>query len=89
MNTGVSSLSLLQQILLTQESNWGLLHFRWILYQVNYEGSTYIGKGKHIHRGRETHNFNLLYPFCANREKTWELLVKFNLRVKVHQKTET
>jgi len=89
MNTGVSSLSLLQQILPTQESNWGLLHFRWILYQVNYEGSTYIGEGNHIHRGRETHNFNLLYPFCANREKTWELLVKFNPGVKVHQKTET
>ena len=56
---------------------------------MNYEGSTYIGEGNHIHRGRETHNFNLLYPFCANREKTWELLVKFNPRVKVHQKTET
>ena len=27
-NTGVGSLSLLQQILLTQESNWGLLHCR-------------------------------------------------------------
>ena len=25
-NTGVGSLSLLQQILLTQESNWGLMH---------------------------------------------------------------
>ena len=31
-NTGVGSLSLLQQIFLTQESNWGLLHCRWILY---------------------------------------------------------
>ena len=30
-NTGVGSLSLLQQIFLTQESNWGLLHCRWIL----------------------------------------------------------
>ena len=37
--TGVSSLSLLQQIFLTQESNWGLLHCRWILYQLNYPGS--------------------------------------------------
>ena len=33
------SLSLLQQIFLTQESNWGLLHCRWILYQLSYEGS--------------------------------------------------
>ena len=32
-NTGVGSLSLLQGIFLTQESNWGLLHCRWILYQ--------------------------------------------------------
>ena len=33
-DTGVGSLSLLQQIFLTQESNWGLLHCRWILYQI-------------------------------------------------------
>ena len=35
-NTGVGSLSLLQQIFLTQESNWGLLHHRQILYQLSY-----------------------------------------------------
>ena len=38
-NTGVGSLSLLQQIFLTQESNPGLLHCRWILYQLSYQGS--------------------------------------------------
>ena len=38
-NTGVGSLPLLQWIFLTQESNWGLLHCRWILYQLSYEGS--------------------------------------------------
>jgi len=38
-NTGVGSLSLLQQIFLTQESNWGLLHYRWALYQLSYQGS--------------------------------------------------
>ena len=38
-NTGVGSLSLLQRIFLTQESNWGLLHCRRILYQLSYEGS--------------------------------------------------
>ena len=38
-NTGVDSLSLLQRIFLTQESNWSLLHCRWILYQLSYEGS--------------------------------------------------
>ena len=38
-NTGVGSLSLLQQIFPTQELNRGLLHCRWILYQLSYQGS--------------------------------------------------
>ena len=38
-NTGVGSLSHLQRIFLTQESNWGLLHCRQILYQLRYQGS--------------------------------------------------
>ena len=38
-NTGVGSLSLLQWIFLTQESNQSLLHCRWILYQLSYQGS--------------------------------------------------
>ena len=38
-NTGVSSLSLLQGIFLTQESNWGLLHCRRIFYQLSYQGT--------------------------------------------------
>ena len=38
-NTGVGSLSLLQRIFLTQESNRGLLHCRRILYQLRYQGS--------------------------------------------------
>ena len=38
-NTGVGSLSLLQQIFMTQESNQGLLHCRQILYQLSYQGS--------------------------------------------------
>ena len=38
-NTGVDSLSFLQQIFPTQELNWGLLHCRWILYQLSYQGS--------------------------------------------------
>ena len=35
-NTAVGSLSLFQQIFLTQESNRGLLYCRWILYQLGY-----------------------------------------------------
>ena len=38
-NTGVGSLSLLQGIFPTQESNQGLLHCRRVLYQLSYEGS--------------------------------------------------
>ena len=38
-NTGVGSLSLLQGIFSAQESIWGLLHCRQILYQLSYQGS--------------------------------------------------
>ena len=38
-NTGVGGLSLLQWIFPTQESNRGLLHCRWILHQLSYQGS--------------------------------------------------
>ena len=38
-NTGVGSLSLFQGIFPTQELNRGLLHCRWILYQLSYLGS--------------------------------------------------
>ena len=41
-NTGMGILSLLQQIFPTQELNWGLLHFRQILYQQSYRGSPNI-----------------------------------------------
>ena len=39
MNSGVRSLSLLQGIFPTQESNQGLLHCRQILYQLLSQGS--------------------------------------------------
>ena len=38
-NTGVGYLSLLQGIFLTQELSWGLLHCRWILFQLSQKGS--------------------------------------------------
>ena len=41
-NTGVGSLSILQGISLSQELNWGLLHGRWILYQLSYQGSPFL-----------------------------------------------
>ena len=41
-NTGVGSLSLLQRIFPTQGLNPGLLHCRWILYQLSHKGSPSI-----------------------------------------------
>ena len=41
-NTGVGNLSLLRGIFPTQESNRGLLHCRWILYQLSHQGIPYI-----------------------------------------------
>ena len=41
-NTGVGSLSFLQGIFPTLESNQGLLHCRRILYRVSYQGSPYV-----------------------------------------------
>ena len=41
-NTGVGSHSLLQGILPSQGLNWGLLHCRWILYQLSHRGSPRI-----------------------------------------------
>ena len=38
-NAGEGSLFLLQHIFPTQESNWGLLHCRQILYKLSYQGS--------------------------------------------------
>ena len=46
-NTGVGSCFLLQGIFPTQGSNPGLLHYRWILYQLNHKGS----KQKRLRRG--------------------------------------
>ena len=39
---GVGSLSLLLRIFFTQELNRGLLHCRWMLYQLSYQGSPHM-----------------------------------------------
>ena len=39
MNTRVGSPPHLQHIFPAQELNWGLLHCRWILYQLSYQRS--------------------------------------------------
>jgi len=47
-NTGVGSLSLLQGIFPTQESNWGLLHCRWILYQTMREALSILVESTNV-----------------------------------------
>ena len=49
-NTGVGSCSLLQRIFLTQGSNPGLPHCRWILYQLSHQGSPLFYKCWQMHR---------------------------------------
>ena len=44
-NTGVGSLSLLQGIFPIRELKRDLLHCRWILYQLSYEGSPNVTEG--------------------------------------------
>ena len=51
-NTDVGSLSLVQQIFLTQESNRGLLHCRRILYHLCYQNEL-------VNFGKETNNITL------------------------------
>ena len=50
-NTGVGSLSLLQQIFPTQESNQSLLHCKRILYQLSYQGSPIMAEVVDKERG--------------------------------------
>ena len=70
-NTGVHSLSLLQGIFLTQESNQGLLYCRWILYQLSYQGRR---------PWKSAENFAFLVPLQVSSESplspTFFLLAK-------------
>ena len=56
-NTGGGSLSLLQGIFPTQELNWGLLHCRWILYQLSYQ--------RNILNGTTLHKLKKLFCFSS------------------------
>ena len=61
-NTGVSSLSLLQRIFLTQALNQGLLHCRQIVYQMNYQGHAAIVMSHfidNVQKQLETKSLNL------------------------------
>ena len=65
-NTREGSLSLLQQIFPTQESNWGLLHCRQILYQLNHQGNPLTPQSLDLEdpleKGQATHSSILGLP---------------------------
>ena len=61
-NSGIGSVSLLQWIFPTQESNWDLLHCRRILYKLSYQGIHFevAGMAKSTGGGRRE-EIRLLY----------------------------
>ena len=90
-NTGVGSLSLLQGIFLTCESNRGLLHCRQILYQLSYQGSSRtlewvgISYSRGSSRSRDQTSIScigrqILYHWAIHtlRLISWKLLVTKN-----------
>ena len=64
-NSGVGSQSLLQGIFLSQELNLGLLHCRWILYQLSHRGikKVVVGDGHICGFGEEEFSANK-HSFC-------------------------
>ena len=78
--SGVGSLSLLQWIFPTQESDRGLLHCRRILYQLSYEGSPYniITPPRKIYKyiiHFDKPLLNINFYFYWNTEYTWVLVL--------------
>ena len=66
----LGSLSLLPEIFPTQESNWGLLHCRWILYQLSYLGKQIAGsetelRGAHFLSFSEDHSVEICSQFLV------------------------
>ena len=77
----MGSLSLLQGIFPTQESDWGVLHCRQILYQLSYQGSTVaIGPGfKGLHSVSIYIEYLLKYVYFTIQGScypSWLLLTK-------------
>ena len=71
-NTGVGSLSLLQGIFLIQGSTQGLLHYRQIPYQLNYQGPRqHIKKQRHYSADKSLSSQS--YGFSSSHVWMWEL----------------
>ena len=69
-NTGVGSLSLLQWIFLTQESNRGLPHCKQIFYQLSYQGSPMLYIKYVIYGYHESQNNNQYLLIRYNKNIT-------------------
>ena len=94
-NTGVGSLFLLQGISPTQESNWGLLHCRYILYQLSYQGSPKTALERIIHNTQNmvtirrcvlhththTHTHRNIIQVCKRYPAVYHLQHGWTLRV--------
>ena len=64
-NIGVGSLSLLQRIFLTQQSNQGLLHCRRILDQLSYQGSHRDYHTSEVSQ-KEKDKYHMISLICRN-----------------------
>ena len=74
-NIGVGSLSLLQQIFPTKESNRGLLYCRRILYQLIHQGSLLIG---HVNIKCPILCQLKLFSYQCNKQLPYRLLWRLN-----------
>ena len=75
-STGVGNLSLLQGIFPTQELNRGLLHCRWILCQLSYEGIPTCIKALYLKSLRFLMNSKASWYGCSMVSKRWGLILQ-------------
>ena len=68
-NTGVGNLSLLQGIFPTQELNRGLLHCRWTLHHLSYQGSPSTPLTHYLCVNLKVHN--MVYEFKFHWGSYW------------------
>ena len=81
-NTGVGGLCLLQGIFQTQELNRGLLHCRWILYQLSSQGSSYyyyiqnivnIAHINTVYKIRNSKHDTMIKEYSKMKRSCWKL----------------
>ena len=83
-DTGVGSLSLLQWIFQTQESNRGLLHCRQILYQLSYQGSKARKHKETLSTGASRETGALPIPWSWPNKTHFELLTLKTVRLYIY-----